>query len=118
MVHYNSNSTNGSIRVGSRTLAVLPLLLLTFTGFAQDASPAPVPVEDGLSRAEIISYIVSAVAFIVIIAFAWVLGNGKSRKEARAKAATRTNVGVPGLRISSAQAHDPYMKKKVVKRTS
>lgn len=113
MVHLNSNSANGSVRVGSRMLATLSLVLLALTGFAQDGSPTPAPAEEGLTRAEIISYIVSAVAFIIIIVFAWILGSGKAKKKS-AHLAQHT----PGLRISSAHTNDPYMRKRVVKKTS
>jgi hypothetical protein len=96
-------------------LALLPLLLLAFQGFAGDAAPASANgEEEGLSRAEIIGYASAAAGFVLMIVFAWFL---TSRRSPAGK--MTANMHTPGMRISSAHSNDPYMtRKKVVKKTS
>lgn len=116
MVHYNTKSAKGRRYVGLRMLALLPLLLLAFSGYAQDAAQASATgEEEGLSRAEIIGYASAAAGFILMVVLAWYLTSRRS--PARKEPANVTHT--PGMRISSAHANDPYMaRKKVVKKTN
>jgi hypothetical protein len=108
MVHFNKQSANDS--AAPKVLALLPLLLLAVSGFAQGNSHTQA-ADEGLSRTEIISYLVCGIGLVIVATVAWISG---SKKTTSPRHATDT----PRLRISSARINDPYMKRKVVKKTS
>jgi hypothetical protein len=98
-----------------RVLSALSLILLAFPVLAQDAmTPAELLEAEEEKRNEIIFYVASGLGVVAMIAGAWILGNGKSKKTESASPANTT----PGMRISAGRTNDPYMRRKVVKRTS
>jgi hypothetical protein len=112
MVHLSFLPRKGAPVWTMRVLALVPLLLFSIASFAQDATTTIPIEEEGLSRNEIIGYTSAALGFVLMIVLAWFLTSKKDSKEP-AKA-THT----PGMRISSAHSNDPYMRRKVVKKTS
>ena len=120
MVHRKFIPGRGS-RSLTRALALLPLMFIALSTFGQDASSGsladgtipPLTEDEGLSKATLIGYIASGVAFILMIAGAWWLTGRKSPKEEESAPAH-----TPGMRISSAHTNDPYMRRKVIKKTN
>lgn len=119
MVHINIIPGRGS-RLTDRALALLPIMFMAFSGFAQDATltneaaaAASAATEEEMSQGEIIGYIASAIGFIAMIVGAWFLTSKKPKGEPMP-----THAHPPGMRVSSAHTNDPYMRRKVIKKTN
>ena len=112
MVHCRFTSAKGSFFSAPRVLTALSLILLAFPVLAQDVmTPAELLEAEEEKRNKIIFYVASGLGVVAMIGVAWFLGNGKSKKSSNPTQA-------PGMRVSTGRTNDPYMRRKVVKRTS
>ena len=117
MVHCRFTSANGSPSSIHRMLIALSLILLSFPALSQDAiTRAELEKEEAAEekRNEIIFYAASGLGVIAMMGGAWFLVNGKPKKGGSRNSAETT----PGMRISTGRTNDPYMRRKVVKKTS
>lgn len=115
MVHCRNTSANGRSYGILRVLITLSLILLAFPMLAQDAlTPAELEELEQEKRNKIIFYVASGFGIVAMIGVAWLLGGtGKSKKS------SSTNpTSAPGMRTAAGRTNDPYMRRKVVKRTS
>lgn len=98
-------------------LIVLSLILLSFPALSQDAiTRAELEKQEAAEekRNKIIFYVASGLGVVAMIGGAWFLVNGKPRKSGSPTPAETT----PGMRISAGRTNDPYMRRKIVKKTS
>lgn len=98
-------------------LTALSLILLILPAFAQDAlTRAEFEKKEAEEdkRNDIIFYVASGLGVIAMMGGAWFLVNGKPKRSGSSNPASTT----PGMRISAGRTNDPYMRRKIIKKTS